>query len=241
MPSAGSDALSMAVTARGLLRAADRGALATTLKGKARPYVSLVLLAVDHDASPLLMISDLAEHTKNLLAEPQASLLVDATQGLAEPLAGARATLIGTIAKSAEPRHRQRFLSRHPDACAYEAFHDFNVYAMCVERVHLVAGFGRIRWVEGSKVLSQAAPALLAHESEIVRHMNADHADALDLYAERLLARAGTGWRMTGIDREGCDLRREGEVARLQFDEPISDPETARATLVRLVKAARAR
>ncbi|MBI1774316.1 MAG: DUF2470 domain-containing protein [Proteobacteria bacterium] len=228
MPSAGSDALSMAVTARGLLRAADRGALATTLKGKARPYVSLVLLAVDHDASPLLMISDLAEHTKNLLAEPQASLLVDATQGLAEPLAGARATLIGTIAKSAEPRHRQRFLSRHPDACAYEAFHDFNVYAMCVERVHLVAGFGRIRWVEGSKVLSQAAPALLAHESEIVRHMNADHADALDLY-------------VTGIDREGCDLRREGEVARLQFDEPISDPETARATLVRLVKAARAR
>src|SRR5258706_5653292 len=100
-----------AETARGLIRGADRGSLATLLRGEARPYASLVLIAIDHDASPILMLSDLADHTKNLAADPRASLLIDATQGLDNPLSGARASLVGTVVKSVEPRHRRRVLA----------------------------------------------------------------------------------------------------------------------------------
>src|SRR5437588_572344 len=148
MPAPGEAEPGFAETARGLIRGADRGSLATLLKGEARPYASLVLIAIDHDASPILMLSDLADHTKNLATDPRASLLVDATRGLDNPLAGTRAGLVGTIAKSAEPRHRRRFLARHADAGFYADFHDFNVYRMQIERLHLVAGFGRIRWIE---------------------------------------------------------------------------------------------
>jgi putative heme iron utilization protein len=231
---------SYAETARGLIRAADRASLATLLVDGARPYASLVLIAADHDASPILLISDLADHTKNLKADPKASLLVDQTHGLANPLTGARVSLVGSIARSSEPRHRERFLARHPDAASYAAFGDFNIYAMQVERVHLVAGFGRIRWLEWAEVRQHLAPALVEREADIVKHMNGDHAEAVQLYAERLLGRSGSGWRLTGIDPDGADLRLEGEVARLAFAKPVGDADGARAELVRLAKAARA-
>jgi putative heme iron utilization protein len=115
------------------------------------------------------------------------------------------------------------------------------MYRLAVERVHIVAGFGRIRWIDGAKALDEPVTALIERESDIVGHMNQDHADALDLYATRLLGRSGTGWRMTGIDPEGADLRREGEVARLAFACRVLDAEAARAELVRLVRDARAR
>src|SRR5258708_18952163 len=120
MPPAAEAESSFAETARQLIRGADRASLATTLRGDSRPYASLVLLAVDHDASPILLLSDLADHTKNLAADPKASLLVDATQRLVDPLSGARAILLGSIAKSAQPRHRARFLARHPRAPSHQ-------------------------------------------------------------------------------------------------------------------------
>jgi putative heme iron utilization protein len=226
---------------RRLIRGADRGYLATLLAGQGVPYASLVLVAADHDASPLLFMSGLAEHTKNLLADDRASLLIDGTAGLADPLTGARATLVGRVAATAEPRHRARYLARHPKAEMYAGFGDFHMYRLAVERVHIVAGFGRIRWIDGAKALDEPVTALIERESDIVGHMNQDHADALDLYATRLLGRSGTGWRMTGIDPEGADLRREGEVARLAFACRVLDAEAARAELVRLVRDARAR
>jgi heme iron utilization protein len=82
---------------------------------------------------------------------------------------------------------------------------------------------------------------LAAGEAEILAHMNADHSDAIELYACVLAARSGGGWRMTGVDPEGFDLRRTttGETARLAFDTLVADPEAARVELVRLVKRAR--
>ena len=87
--------------------------------------------------------------------------------------------------------------------------------------------------------LLESGAGLVDHEAAIVEHMNADHADAVQLYATRLLGRSGEGWRMTGIDPEGIDLRRAGDVARLAFAAPVHDPKSARAELVRLVKHAR--
>ncbi len=234
-----------AATARQLMRSVDRAYLGTIMRpdapGAGSPYTSLVLVALDHDASPLLLISTLADHTKNLLASAAASLLFDGTAGLDEPLTGARVTVQGTARQSADPRHAARFVARHPSAAMYAGFKDFGVWRVEVARGHLVAGFGRIHWIEGSALTYDAsgAAALREAEGEIVAHMNGEHADAVQLYAAKLLGRTGGDWTMTGVDPEGADLRRKGEVARLPFDPPVHDAEEARAELVRLVKRAR--
>lgn len=228
---------------RGLLRSQPRAALGTLEAEGGGPYVSLVMVATGHDASPLLLLSDLADHTRNLKADPRASLLVDGTQGRAVPLAGERATIQGRIERATDQRLLVRYLARHPDAAAYAGFSDFGLHRLVIERAHLVAGFGRIHWVPAQEVRLETrdAEALAEAEQDILQHMNEDHADAVQLYATRLLGRHGTGWRITGIDPEGADLRRDGEVARLAFDKPVRDAETARVELVRLVKRARAR
>ena len=225
--------------ARRLVRSQDRASLATTLAGDGTPYASLVLYATLPDSTPILLLSALAEHTKNLKADPRASLLVDGTAGLPDPLTGARVTLVGRLEEVGEAAAQARYLARHPSAETYVGFGDFRFYALRAARTHLVAGFGRIHWIDASAMLDRPPPALVESEAGIIEHLNDDHAAAIDLYATRLLGRSGAGWRMTGIDAEGCDLRREGEVARLDFSNRIEDAEAARRELVRLVKDAR--
>ncbi len=234
-------------TARRLMRAADRASLATLFDGGASaawPYASLVLVALDTDASPLLLISDIAVHTKNLTRHPHASLLFDATAGLAEPLAGARVTVLGAIARVAgddRPRLHARFLARHPSAAGYAGFADFGLWRLTPERAHLVAGFGRIHWIEAAALLPSPAAAQALAESEpgILQHMNRDHAVTIDLYAERLLGLSGQGWQLSGVDPDGADLRRDAAAARLEFAAPALDAAGVRREFVRLAEAAR--
>jgi hypothetical protein len=229
------------LAARRLMRSRRMAALATSMADGGWPYASLVLTATDHDGSPVLLLSRLAEHTRNLEAEPRASLLFEAVEGLESPLTGARATVLGRAERSAEPRLRARFLARHPDAAGYADFGDFGFFRLNVERAHLVAGFGRIHWAERSDVLYGGECSALAERgADIGAHMNQGHADAGQLYAEKLCGREGGGWRMTGCDPEGFDLARGAETLRLDFDRPAADAEAARAELVRLVKRARA-
>lgn len=228
--------------ARGLMRRCDRAALATalTMAAGAWPYGSLVLVACELDASPLLLISALAEHTKNLLRDPRASLLFDGTGGRDDPLTGARATVLGTIAPVTDERSRERFLRRHPSARGYASFKDFHLFRMSVTRAHLVAGFGRIDWIEAGDLLFPAETGWLREaEAEILEHMNCDHGEALDLYAARLLGRTGTGWQLTGVDPEGCDLRRDGAVARLDFPSPVTSLAAVRQSFAALAQSAR--
>jgi putative heme iron utilization protein len=234
----------MAHTVRDLLRRLDRASLASALpdrEGAPWPYASLVLVAVDHDLAPILLLSNLAEHAKAIAADGRVSLLFDGTAGLDQPLTGPRVTLLGRAAKTGDERLKRRFLVHHPDAEMYAGFGDFNFYRVAPERAHLVAGFGRIRWLAAADLLpGPPAMALAESESGIVAHMNADHADAIQLYAGRLLGLPAGEWRMTGIDAEGLDLRHAGRVARLSFDAPIGDAAEARKVLVALVTKARA-
>lgn len=239
-----------ATLARGLMRQLDRAVLSTGLAGAETPwpYGSLVLTALDHDGSPVLLISTLAEHTRNLDADDRVSLLFDGTAGLAEPLTGPRLTVLGRARRlprgaGDEPRLRARFLARHPGATLYADFGDFGFFSVAVTRAHLVAGFGRIHWIDAAALLGPPAPALIDREADVISHMNEDHADAIALYATVLLhqpaAPADQAWVATGIDPEGLDLRCGGRVARLPFDKRVEDAEAARVELVRLVKRAR--
>lgn len=227
-----------AATARRLMRALDRATLATSLEGW--PYASLVLVALDHDASPLLLLSDLAEHSKNIKRDPRLSLLFDGTAGRDDPLTGARVSVLGEARLDADPRRLARFIARHPAAAGYAGFADFKLYRVAVARAHLVAGFGKINWIAADALLQpDADPGLAAAEPDILAHMNADHTDTLDLYAARLAGQTGTGWRLTGIDPEGADLRRGGNVARLDFGRPVRDAQEVRRAFIQLAQRAR--
>lgn len=227
-----------AAAARRLIRSRDHAALATNLAG--RPYVSLVACGCAFDASPLLLLSDLAQHTRNLAADPRVSLLFAATDALPDPLAGPRLTLLGRAEHCDDPGAAARFAARHPASAAYAGFADFRLYRIVIERGHLVAGFGRIAWIEADELRFAAdASTLAVAEAGIVAQMNAEHADAVALLAERLLGRPGAGWRMTGIDPEGLDLRREGETGRLDFPAPVLTPAAARQALMALAAEAR--
>jgi heme iron utilization protein len=238
---------------RRLMRRQAHAALATSLPGEpgAAPYVSLVAVACDLDASPLLLLSDLAQHSRNIAADPRVSLLFDGDARLAtdppgaDPLAEPRCSLLGQAVRFDDKRLLARFVARHPSAATYAGFGDFHLYRVTIGRGHLVAGFGRISWVEPEELRFGSDTAALAEaEAGILAHMNADHADAVTLYATRLLHRAGAGWRMTGIDPEGIDLRCDTGAARLDFADhaltPVLDAAGARQALVALVGAARA-
>ena len=231
------------VQVRAVMRGALRASLATTLAryGDSQPYVSLTLAAVDHDASPLLVLSDLADHTYNIQADPRIALLFDGTLCQPDPLAGARATILGRAVKVDQPRLLARYIARHPGAGAYAGFADVHLYRVEVARAHLVAGFGSIHWLTADDVLfdARACAPLAEAEPDIVAHMNQDHGKALRLIAGHVLGLPGADWVMTGIDPEGCDLRGNGAAARVGFDRAVGDASGARAALVALAKRAR--
>ncbi|HEY1795735.1 MAG TPA: DUF2470 domain-containing protein [Stellaceae bacterium] len=229
--------------ARHLIRGRGQAALATTLdraEARGHPYASLVATACDLAGNPLMLLSDLAQHTANIKADSRVSLLFEDTAAGADPLAGPRLSLLGDAEAVDDEAARARFVARHPTAARYAGFADFRLYRVTARSGHLVAGFGRIEWLDGGTLRGPGdVAALAAAEAAIVEHMNRDHADAIDLYAARLLHKSGEGWRMTGIDPEGIDLCRKTETARLDFAETVADAATARATLVALVNAAR--
>lgn len=238
---------SSAAQARHLMRGA-RTAVLGTLMGQndpmqGAPFGSLVLSATHPDATPILLLSRLAAHTSNLAQDARASLLYENTADLPNPLTGARLSLLGVIEPAPAPEialDKSRFLARHPSAADYADFADFGFYRLIPRKALLVAGFGRIEWLEGSdlRLPGEQWRELAQAEPGIISHMNADHQKALLHYAQGLLGQAEGDWRMTGLDSEGCDLALAGagRLVRLAFEKPVRTAEEARAGLVRLAR-----
>jgi putative heme iron utilization protein len=229
------------IAAKKLLREGLSGALATLIPGAGDPYCSLVNVATAPDGSPLFLLSTLAIHTKNLLADPRASLMLDERKD-GDPLEGASIMLMGSIAIASDPAMRRRYLTRHPEAEQFADFKDFSFYRMELSRIHLVAGFGRIVDLRPSDVLTDmsGAEALVEAEAGAVAHMNADHKEALRLYATKLLKAPDGDWRCTGCDPEGLDLRLRDTGLRMWFPQRVNGPGELRAVLKQLSEQARA-
>jgi len=232
----------ISAAARALLRRAFKGSLATLEAGSGYPYASLITLATDPAGAPIFLISKLARHTANLAHDNRASVLVDETGALADPLQGARLTVHGRAEPTSEEGVRRRFLARHPQASFYADFPDFGFWRLEVEGAHYIGGFGRIFDLGPGELLLPLAGAesLVEGEAGIVAHMNEDHADAIELYATAL-GDAGSGpWRMAGLDPEGFDIVLDGQARRIPFAQPVGSPAEARTELVRLAAEARA-
>lgn len=230
---------------RSLLRRSRQGALATLTVGNGAPYCSLVNVASCPDGSPILLISRLAIHTKNLLGDPRVSLMLD-ERAPGDPLEGARIMLGGVAEEAGEAERallRRRYLSVHPTAQVFVNFKDFSFFQIKPTSLHLVAGFGRIIDLAPEQYLTDLAGAesVLEAEEGAVEHMNADHRDALNLYATKLLGAEAGDWHCTGCDPDGLDLHDGTSVAlRLDFPRRIVTPMELRKVLRELAEQARA-
>jgi putative heme iron utilization protein len=236
--------LDAARLARSLLRRRRQGALATLMPSSGDPYCSLVNVASHPDGSPILLISRLALHTRNLLGDARLSLMLD-ERAEGDPLEGSRIMLAGRAEQASGDdvaTLRRRYLSAHPSSEAFVNFKDFSFFRIQPTGAHLVAGFGRIVDLKPEQFLTDISDAasLLEAEQGAVDHMNADHREAMNLYASKLLGAQSADWRCTGCDPDGIDLQAGTTTLRLDFPWRIVTPAALRQMLKQLADEARA-
>jgi putative heme iron utilization protein len=235
--------------ARTLMHLGRTGTLCTQLrKHQGFPFGSVAPYGLDALGRPTFLISTMAVHTQNLLADAHASLLVTQPGWSEDPLAGARLTLVGAVATVPSDdlaATRADYLERHDNARYWVDFDDFAFYRMEVEDLYYVAGFGAMGWVDAAAYRGAAADPLADHAAGILDHMNADHADALVLYSKAFGGVDAEAATMTAIDRMGFRVRaRTGDRLqglRINFPREVRTPMDARTVLVEMVREARTR
>ena len=230
------------------LVAGARQATLCTLTAEGYPYGSAVSYAADGGGAPLVLISELAEHTVNARGDDRVSMLVSAaTPRQSDPLGSARLTLLGRLRRvDDQTAPRGAYLERHPYAAAYVDFSDFSFWRLDAEKCRFVGGFGHMSWVTAADYRDAAVDPLAGDAAAIIDHMNEDHADAnLQFVAVLAGLDDASAAAMVGIDRYGVTLRANTpggpRLARIPFAEPLQAAEQARATLIRLLQQARER
>jgi hypothetical protein len=230
---------------RTLLHVGRTGTLAThSRKRSGFPFASIMPYGLDAQGRPTFLISTMAMHTQNLAGDARASLLVAQPGWTEDPLAGARATLVGEVRRLDEPGAvREDYLARHPNARYWVDFDDFAFFRMDVVDVYYVAGFGAMGWVEATAYDAASPDPLVDVEAAIVGHMNADHADALVTYCQHYAGVAADSATMTSVDRMGFRVRaRSGDRLqgiRINFPTEVRSSEQARKVLVAMLRDAR--
>jgi hypothetical protein len=252
---------------RQLIRTASKGFLSTHLDpknfqakkidlNKAFPYSTFTLTAFDYDLSPIVLLSNLSEHTVNIEKNNLVSLMVCEEQKIyqffpkfrnkifdyEDPMSRPRITLIGNLKITKNKNHRKRFLNRHPAAKLYSNFTDMNFFKLDIKGAHLVGGFAHVKWFEKNDIYCKNLPNFEQVESEIIKHMNQCHKESLNLYATKLIkgnySRLKDDWNLVGVDPDGFDLRRKNLLARFFFKEGIKNVRKLRETFVDLHKLA---
>jgi heme iron utilization protein len=219
--------------AKSLLRIARTGALATLDRGTGAPLTTLVAIGSDYNGAPLLLLSTLSQHTKNLAADPRGSLLLTSPSGRGDPLNRPRLTIGGEIVAHPEPAARARFLARNPKAKLYASFADFSLFRAEISAVHFNGGFGRAAPLTPIDILTDMAGAedLIAAEAALLDEINAREPAYLAFLAGDERADNRRRWRTIGLDPDGLDLAAGGRAARLGFAEPATTLQAWREAL----------
>ncbi len=235
--------MNLALEARQFLRSTHSGILSTfSAKFEGYPFGSVAPFVLDHDCQPIILISNIAEHTKNIVANPKVSLVVFASTD--DLQANARLTLIGEAIKidKEEAHLRTRYLRYIPQAASYFDMHDFAFYRIQIAQVRYIAGFGKMSWFSG-KDMDAPVNQLADLETNIIEHMNTDHAESLVAYCKHFHEFGAQQAEMLGIDCDGFNVKAvnengDSQILRFNFEAPISDAATARAALVAMSKIA---
>lgn len=229
-----------AALVRLLIRQSDRACLSTGLAEPGSdnavwPFGSLVMLACDYDTTPILLMSDLAEHVRNLTRDPRASLMLDGTAGRADPLTGPRITLVGRARKDDDSQLRRRYLARHHAAEFYADFADFHFYRFEVVRSHLVAGFGKVHRLDPAQYVPTVSASWAEGEEHLLDFL-APHADRIASLSGRVES-VDAACKILGADPEGIDLKIGSRIARYGFPETLAEPAEAEAFINSLLAA----
>ena len=224
--------------ARLYLRRRHHGVLSTlSRKFAGYPFGSVVPYVLDHNARPVILISGLAEHTKNIDADSRVSLLVSDPGD--DVQAGARLTLIGDAVRDGGRIGLARYRNYSPGSERLIALGDFAFYAITPRALRSIGGFGDIHWISAESY-APSPNALAAAEDAIITHMNAEHAHNLRDYCRFYHQRNADTADMIGIDCDGFDVRADGAILRFDFAQPVTDPTTARQALVEMARQSRA-
>ncbi|RWC63254.1 HugZ family protein [Mesorhizobium sp.] len=232
--------------AKTLLRSARFGALAVIEPQTGSPLASRVGVATDIDGAPLILVSMLSAHTGALLADPRCSLLLG-EPGKGDPLAYPRLTLVCRAARfergsGEHARAERRYVNRNPKAKLYAGLGDFSIFRLEPQRASLNGGFGKAYQLDQSDLLTNAPiiEELAVSEQSAIDHMNADHLDAIAVYAQHFAKASGNGWSVAGFDADGMDLVSGDDVCRVFFPQPLAAARELRHVLVDMAKAGRA-
>ena len=253
---------------RQLIRSCSRGFLATDFNTKnfkkkisginVFPYATFTLTAFDYDLSPIILLSDLSEHTKNLRFNENASIILCEEQKMynyfpkffnklkkvsnyEDPMSRPRITLIGKFNITKESQDRERFLYRHPASRLYEGFKDMNFFKMKIKSAHLVGGFANVKWFDHTELLCKNFKNFKNLEKQIIEHMNSCHQESINAYTKKFLPYISgnkNNWKLVGIDPDGFDLRKKDKLARIAFEKGINNAKKLRGIFVSLNKLA---
>lgn len=203
--------------ARQLLRAHRYGALSTLSKKlDGHPFGSITPYLVDHDGSLLILISSLAEHTKNILNDPRVSLITH-NQDDSHIQTQGRVTVVGNASLETDrARAGKRYLRYFPEAETYFAMHDFSFYRIVPQAIRFIGGFGNIHWVKADKYAVQLHP-LMNEEDALLTEINAK--------------RPASQGVVIGIDCDGYDVRMSDKVTRSHFAEMVLDASQAKGAM----------
>lgn len=240
--------MNLNLEAKKFLRSTRSGILSThSTRFDGYPFGSVAPFVLDHTCQPVILISNIAEHTKNIIANPKVSLLVFA--GAEDLQANARLTLLGEAAKinkDEDANLRARYLRYLPQAISYFDMHDFAFYRIQIRQARFIGGFGKMSWLSEHDLLPDITTtgSLLANqEAAIIEHMNTDHAESLIGYCKHFHGVEATQAQMLGIDRDGFDVKanvnNDTTVLRFDFEQQIHDAQSARVALAGMSKAAK--
>jgi heme iron utilization protein len=238
---------SFAERARTLLHLGRIGSLSThSLKQPGFPFGSVMPYGLDSRGRPIFLISTMAMHTQNLRADPRASLLIAQAEAGGDPLGASRVTLVGEVLTVPAPEvaeARTLYLARYESSKYWVDFDDFSFYRMHVVDVYYVGGFGVMGWVSAAEY-EQGEPDPLADAAAgILRHMNADHKDALVNLTRVFAGIDAQEVEMTSVDRLGFNVRAKTQDgmrgARVAFLHEVRDSAETRKVLVEMTQQAR--
>ena len=239
--------MNLSLEARKFLRSTRSGILSThSTRHEGYPFGSVAPFVLDHHCQPIILISNIAEHTKNIAANPKVSLLVFA--GAEDLQANARLTLLGEAVKiyKDDADLRARYLRYLPQAASYFDMHDFSFYRIHIHQARYIGGFGKMSWLSEADLfggITASVSVLASQETAIIEHMNADHTENLLNYCKHFHHIDAEHAHMLGIDCDGFDVSaRIGNtttILRFDFEQPVHDAHSARTALVAMAKAAK--
>ena len=203
------------------------------------PFGSIVPYTYDRFYRPVVLISRLAQHTKNIQIDPKISLFISDVEsvGFDDVQTCSRLTILADAEKVSDQETIDRFCRFYPDAEMYHRDLDFDFYRLVPKKTRFIGGFGKIHWVDNDKLFTQS-PFSEEQERDIIEHINADHAETLPVYCQKAGVSIPDGvlLEMVGVDADGFHIRVGRKLIRISFERTLNTPMDARQAFIELLR-----